>query len=230
MANGNQVFNSQNEVVTTVTHVLNEFEKFLAQEMQGCGVVYDHAFSYESGLERFIQKSSFAGENNNPEELLIYNRNITEDSMDGLGVRARNTTGKVRYGNSVLKYSCAYSEYDLNFLYVSHSIELAEKFEVVYNSNSGLSALRELTLDMGSELGEFKYFFKPMPLTDMEIATGDGVTYKGIMGILRVRGFFFTFEGSQKVIEEIKGKVFSTFKTVEERTPNEIVSDLTIEG
>lgn len=230
MAGGNLNPNSQNDVVTTVSHMLSEFETFVQTEMPSTGLVYDPDFSYETGLARFIERSNYNASENNPSELFIYNRTITEDSIHGLASRARNTIGKVKIDDSVLKYSCAYSEYDLNFLYVCHSIEKQEKFEVAYNSNSGISSLRELTVDMGSELGEFKYFVTPLPLTDITITGEGGVTYKGIMGILRVRGFFFTFEGNSKVIQQINNKIFSVVKTPEEKTPNEVVADLELEG
>lgn len=227
MALGNQAPNSHLNAITTVSHMLMEFENFIAHEMPEVGVVYDHEFSYETGLNSFIEKSNFNASQNPPSELLIYNRTISEDSIHGLASRARNTTGKVRAYDTILKYSCAYSEYDLNFLYVSHSIEKAEKFEVAYNSNSSLSALRELTVDMGTELGKFKYFVTPLPLTEVNITADGGVTYKGIMGILRVRGFFFTFEAGGSVIQEINSKIMAV-KNLDDKTVNEVLGETKI--
>lgn len=201
---------SQNDVITTVSHFLSSFEDCVKNEMPNVGVVYDPDFSYESGLSRFIEKSNYNKTEVDPKsDLFIYNRTITEDSQLGIASRARNTIATLRVGSDILKYSCAYSEYDLNFMYVSHSIEMLEKFETVYNSNSGISAIKEVTVNM-QDLGDFKYFINALPLTDVTITGEGGVTYKGIIGIMRVRGFFYVFEGKSAVIEEINARLWKT--------------------
>lgn len=226
MANGNQKPNSHYDSVSTVTHMLLAFEDKVSVEMPDTGVVYDQEFSYETGLATFIEKSNSNATQKDPNDLMIYNRTITEDSLLGIASRAKNTTGKLKIGDNILKYSCAYSEYDLNFLYVNHSLERAEQFETAYNAHSGISADKELVVNMG-DLGEFKYFLTPLPLTDVTIAVDSGVTYKGIIGIIRVRGFFFVFEGASGVIKEIERNILSSRNLLD---PNEstIISTITI--
>jgi hypothetical protein len=226
MANGNQKPNSHYDAVSTVTHMLLEFENLVLQEMPNTSIVYDQEFSYETGLATFIEKSNSSATQKDPNDLMIYNRTITEDSLQGIASRAKNTTGKLKIDDAMLKYSCAYSEYDLNFLYVNHSLERAEQFETAYNAHSGISGEKELTVNMG-DLGEFKYFLNPLPLTDVTITVDSGVTYKGIIGIIRVRGFFFVFEGASGVIQEIERNILSS-KNLLDPDASTILSTITI--
>lgn len=226
---------SQNDVVTTVAHLLFEFEQAVRAEMPQVGCVFDADFSYETGLAKYIEKSTYNEAKNQTKELFIYNRTITEDSTFGMGSRTKNQIGTIKTDSGeILKYSCAYSEYDLNFMYVSHSMELLEKFEVAYNANVGISAIRELTVRMG-DIGDFKYYLTPLPLTEVSLPSDGGVTYKAIMGIFRVRGYFFVFSGSEKAISEINsvigniraGKIYSTNDMVT-KEPRELLADLEV--
>ena len=91
---------------------------------------------------------------------------------------------------------------------MTRSTEEAEKFEVVYGSNDGISGNTELTLSI-PELGDFKYFFTFDDLTEKPIEHEE-VTYKGIIGTIKVRGLYFVFNGESSIIEQINQKIYAS--------------------
>lgn len=192
---------SQNDVISSMTHVLEAFEDIVRCEMPSTSVIYDEEISYETGIKQLLANDSFAGNSQDPLPLFIYNRTILRDTEIGLGKRAKNFTGCLTVNDKALLYSAAYGEFDLQFLYVTKNMQMAEAFEVVYNSNEGISGTRELTVNMG-ELGDFKYFLTYDELTDKPIEH-ENVSYKGVIGSLKVRGFYFTFRGEAGLIQEI---------------------------
>ena len=200
--------NSQNDVISTVTHSLCAFESLIRTEMPGQAVVYDEEVSYETGLKQFLSNSNYSGNHEqDPLPIFIYNRTVLIDSEYGLGKRAKNMTGCMRSGSGSLTYGATYGEYEIQFLYVSKNIEMAEKFEVVYNSDEGITGSKEMTVKMG-ELGDFKYFLTYQDLTSKEIAH-ENVYYKGIIGSIKVRGFYFTFRGTSGIIEQINSTIYA---------------------
>lgn len=199
--------NSQDNVIKTMTHVLLAFEGVVTTEMPDVSVVYDEQLSYETGIKKLLTNDNFSGNNRDPLPAFIYNRTVLEHSEHPPGLRSKSFVGCKRIGNKAVQYSATHSEFELHFLYVSKSVELQEKFEVVYNSNEGITGTKEVVVNMG-ELGDFTYYLDYQPLTEKQIIHED-VYYKGIIGSIRVRGFFFTFRAESGIIEEINSRIIA---------------------
>jgi hypothetical protein len=219
--------NSQNDVITTVSHVLMGFEDMVLKEMPNIPVVYTEELSFEEGLKKLLAESSYAG---NPTEnivpFLAYNRTVLRRTEDRhAGVRASNKTGCIRVGDDAVQYGMTASEFDVQFIYAANNIELSEKFEVVYNSEEGISGTKELVVDL-LELGEFKYFMDFKELIEKNIAHED-TYYKLIIGSVTIRGFYFTFRSQSGIIKEINQRIISS-RNLAETDEDEILSDIQI--
>jgi hypothetical protein len=201
---------SQKDVVSTATHVLAKFEDMVRTEMPGTSTVYDEELTFDSALKKFFSSENYEGNGNTPLPLFAYNRSVMVDSEQGWGMRAKNGIGTMKVGTapnqSLVTYSAAYGVYDIAFIYITRSIQQMEQFEVVYNSNEGITGTRELTLDM-DDLGSFKYFLEYGQLGSKEIVK-DTVYYKAVFGTVKCRGFYFTFRSSSAMIKEINSKIY----------------------
>lgn len=201
--------NSQNDVLTTPTHVLYHFEQLVRKEMPNCRVVYDPELDYESVLRAAVNDDNFNDEGGPLVPVLGYNRTqLIPSELAGPGRRMRNITGTIRSGDNAVQYSASHSEFDIQFVYLTTSAEQSDKFEVVYESDEGISGSKKLSVDMG-ELGVFDYFLTYDDLISREIILNEQY-YKAIMGSVKVRGYYFTFRSSSGIIKEIVAKIWAS--------------------
>lgn len=201
--------NSQNDVISTVTHALLAFEDMVRQEMPECAVVYDEELSYESAIRTLVSKGNFYNENIANLPLFIYNRTPMRKNQWGFGGRADgyDMPLKLEDGRTLI-YTPLNGEFDINFIYIAKSVELVEKFEVVYLADEGISNTKEIKVDM-ADLGVFTYFATyGNEMTD-KLVNKEDTYYKGIAGSLQLRGFFFTFRSESKIIYEIRERIFA---------------------
>jgi hypothetical protein len=220
--------NSQNDVITTMTHALMAFEEMVKIEMPDVAVVYDEQLSYETAVEQIMANSNYNRNEQRPMPFLAYNRTVLVESDTGIGKRSRTLLGNLKIGNKRLIYSATHGEFEIQFFYCSTSIEQTEKFEVVYNSEEGITGSKELIVNMGDEIGEFKYYLDYQELTEKIIEKEDSY-YKAIIGTIKVRGFYFTFRGESGVIEQINQKIYaSKWTNPENKTDIEKIGDVTI--
>jgi len=202
---------SQHDVVTTMGHVVSEFKQMVVEEMGGVSTVFDPLLSYESSLKQWLKENP---EGENPIPLFAYNRGITNYGDVGLQRRSRGTTGVLKLEDDdnnkigIAKYSVMHGEFIINFMYITQSMEEAEKFEVAYYGDEGISAGTEITVNM-PKLGAFKYFLDYNDLDDITIEK-EGVFYKAIIGTIKVRGMYFTFKGQSGLIKEINARIISS--------------------
>lgn len=219
--------NSQNDVLTTVSHALYEFQGLVQAEMPNIPVIYDEELSFETAVKQIIANNSYG--NSTPLDLMpffAYTRTVLIPVQDrNAGGRASKKTACIRVGDDVLQYNMVYGEFDINFLYASNNIEMTEKFEVVYNSEQGITGSKEITVDM-AELGQFKYYLEYQDLSEKTIVHDD-VYYKGIIGSLKVRGFYFTFKGKSGIIKEINARIISSCD-IPNKVENEILGTIII--
>lgn len=215
--------NSQNDVITTMTHVLLSFQDAVRHEMPNCAIVYDEQLSYETAIEQYLANSNYNGSDGKPMPLFAYNRTVLIDVEHGLGKRGKSQYGTLTLpNNKKAVYSTAYGEFEIQFVYFSKAVELSEKFEVVYNSDEGITGTKEIIVDM-ADLGEFKYFLDYQELTEKTIEREDNF-YKSIIGSIKVRGFYFTFRSESSVIAEINAKIYAS-RNVKEKLKDELIAD-----
>ena len=205
--------------------------------MPNISTVYDEQLSYETGIKKLMTDDNYSGNDRDPLPAFMYQRTILIPSESGVARRSKGKTGCIRIGDKILTYSAFHGEFDINFLYVSESVELAEKFEVVYNSEEGITGTKEIVVSMG-ELGDFTYFLDYQDLTE-KIIEHENVYYKGIIGSIKVRGFYFTFKGESGLIKEIQSRIIAGKPQYNEdgslsdpatTQDNEILSTLNFQG
>jgi len=208
MSTGPNYSNSQHDVITTVSHFEVEFEKMILEEMPNIGVIYDEELTYESGLRSYIAKMNYTQGHIITEPLFIYNRTVMRDSLNPPSKRLNNFNAVMKVDNKAVSYAVSHSEFDIQFMYISKSVELMEKFEVVYSSEEGISSSKQLVVPIGP-LGDFKYFLTWNELTEKIINREDSA-YKAIIGSVIVRGMFFTFRSTSEIIKQINAKIYAS--------------------
>ena len=144
-----------------------------------------------------------------PLPLFAYNREVLKQTDSAMGKRFSSAFGNLRMATgSMVKYTLTNSEFDLNFLYLTEDIRSQEAFEVAYNSLDGISGSREITLNI-PDIGAFKYFLTPNELGSKEVIYED-VYYKGIIGSITIRGFYFIFHSTGQQIKEINSSIIKS--------------------
>jgi len=201
--------NRLNDVVSTVSHALLSFEDMVKGQLSPIEVVYDEQLSFDTAIRSYLQKNNY---NENPSievPFICYNRTIMRTPQFGAAQRMNNVKGYYNGQSSGAYYAAAYGEFDIQMLFISKSIESQEKFEALYYAEEGIAKEKEISVDMGSQLGDFKYFLSYEDLMD-KVINYEGAHYKTMLGQITVRGVFFVFDGPAKIINEIRANVFST--------------------
>ena len=197
---------SMNDVVSTVGPVLQVFlNEVVKAEMSDCNFVYDPNLSYETAIKKFRSDSQMNDDSISPMPLFIFRRTQLKWNEEGLAPNRRLTSYKAAKKNlsdgNTLIYTPLHAEFDIEFLYLNKTMEDIEKFEIVYLSDEGISGTREFTLDL-PELGDFKYFADYNELQDLSVEFENNY-YKGLVGVITVRGMFFTFRSESPIIKSI---------------------------
>jgi hypothetical protein len=202
---------SKNDVVDTKAAVIVAFiNDVLKKEMPNCSYAYDPDLSYETGMRILRDNNNMGTAQQDGKELFLYRVTALRHPDEGQAPNVRSThqRGKLMLSDGkAATYSAVHAEFDLEFLYVNPSMEESQKFEITFLSDDGISGTPELTAKMG-ELGDFRYYLKWEKLLDITVNSNDNY-YKAYASILKVRGFFFVFEGESKIIQEVKANINS---------------------
>lgn len=198
--------NSALDVVSTGGWVMAEFKQLIIDEM-GCATVFDPQLSYDTAMAKYLKENKTT---ENPMPLFAYNRTVSNYGDSGLQRRGKGVTGTLKLDNQsgIAKYSVAQSEFVINFLYITQSMEEVERFEVAYYGAEGISKTTEIVVSM-PKLGDFSYFLYYNELDDITIEK-DGSYYKSIIGTIKVRGMYFTFKGQSALIKDISARIVSS--------------------
>ena len=209
MDRANNIPDSKQDVVDTKAAVIVAFiNDVIRKEMPGVSYAYDPDLSYETGMRILRDNNNMGTAQQDGQELFLYRVTPLRHPDEGQAPNLRSThnDGRIRLSDGkAASFSAVHGEFDLEFLYVNPSMEEAQKFEVVFLSEDGLTGTNELTVSMG-ELGDFRYFLKWEKLLDITVNSNDNY-YKAYASILRIRGFFFVFRGESKIITEIKTNI-----------------------
>lgn len=198
--------NSALDVVSTSGWVMAEFKQLIVDEM-GCATVFDPQLSYDTAMKKWLKENP---QGQDPMPLFAYNRTIQNYGDVGLQRRGRSVTGTLKLENQsgIAKYAVAQTEFIINFLYITQSIEEVERFEVAYYGAEGISKTTEIIVSI-PKLGDFSYFLDYNELDDITIEK-DGSYYKSIIGTIKVRGMYFTFRGQSALIKELSARIISS--------------------
>lgn len=199
--------NSTLDVVSTGGWVMAEFRQMVIDEMDSVATVFDPQLSYDSAMNKWLKENKTG---DNPMPLFAYNRSISNYGDSGLQRRGRGVIGTLKLPNQsgIAKYSVAQTEFVINFMYITQSMEQIERFEVAYYGAEGIGKTNKITVSM-PVLGDFNYFLYYNDLDDITIEK-DGSYYKSIVGTIKVRGMYFTFKGQSDLIKEINARIVSS--------------------
>jgi hypothetical protein len=206
----NQPESKQDVVETKAAVIVSFINDVIRKEMPNCAYVYDPDLSYETGMQLLRDNNNSGQAVQDGQELFIYRVTSLRypDETQAPNMRSSQNTGKIRLsdGKSAV-YSAVHAEFDIEYMYVVPSMEEAQRFEVVFMSEDGISGTTDVQARMG-ELGDFHYYLSWEKLLDNTVNSNDNY-YKAYASLVKVRGFFFVFRGESKIITEIKSKVNS---------------------
>lgn len=197
------------DVVSTATHVLDAFETMVKEELPEADVVYDEQLTFETGIKSYIAKNGFNAQGHTDFPVFLYNRSQMRWPPGVAPSRRLNVMqGSLRVGDGVVKYKATQNEFDMQFMYVCRGIETQERFEVAHQGETGISANRIITVNMGDPIGSFNYFLTYTDLTGKSI-NYEGQAYTAIMGTIVARGMYFTFTGTSALIKQINLSIYA---------------------
>lgn len=204
------------DAIYTAGHLLIAFQRMLVDRLPKSRIIFDDDLSYETGLEQLLNSNHFnqALDEEKPDNIFIFNRSAMEDSIDGAGSRLRQQRGTLNTKDGVLVYRPVMGEFDINFIFASHTVEDMYKFETFYRSNGGI-AEKEVQIKL-DDLGDFTYYLRYEGLTEVRAKSGSpDTTYKIVGGTIRARGVFFTFMGSKETVAKINLRLFDKANPLE---------------
>lgn len=214
--------NGLDEVKSTVALTLFSFINKIKSEIPNVKVVYDENLSY------LTAKETFRANNNLPDltntdlyPLFAFKRSVLRwvepagpgRRMNSMSVRQDLTSAPTNRAGHSNVYKVVHGEFDLQFLYITKTASDLEKFEILYLSDEGISAYKEIDVDLTVEnLGVFNYYADYQPLEDKSFEV-DEVYYKMISGSTKIKGFYPILRGTSKHILSINVK-FQEFLNV----------------
>lgn len=202
-------------IVSNIAPVIRGILDAFRDTQSNLKFVYDEALSYESALTKLRANNNM---NSGSAEtsvfpLLVFRRSALRHAQDGISRRAVSALPAkkvdVHSGTAEL-FNFMLGEFDLEFLYIVKTMEDLENFEIHYLSEEGLSKNKQIDVVFdGYENGErisddpFNYFLKFSGEFLEKQVEDEGNYYKGIMGAVSVRGWYFLVKGTSPVITEI---------------------------
>ena len=196
--------------LATVIFTLSAFEDMCRDAMPRTNVIFDQQLSYDTAAEGLMNRNNFnqLSEMNKPDSLFIYSRTAIEDSEQGSGRRLTQRQSVITDSNGdKLKLKPVSGEFDINFLFTAHQVEDVYNFETFYAANLGFGP-KELVTNI-PEIGEFSYYLKYLPLTDIQtLSSRPDMSFKTVGGTIRARGIFFVVTGSNNSIAKLRLRLF----------------------
>lgn len=221
---------SHANVVATQVLILDQFIKKVKIEIPEAHVVYDEQLSYTSAITAFRKNNVMDNTVQSVYPLFAFKRSVLRYSESGRGRRSKvqRPSNKVDSSNSRV-YRFVHGEFDLDFLYITKSMDDLERFEISYLAEDGLSGYREVDVDLSEEFGDasaiWHYFLDPGDLSDMSFEE-EGVYYKMVTGSFRVRGEYPILKGTQAHILAIHSRIATFLNDVAANTASLTTTDI----
>lgn len=193
---------TDHDVVTNMALVLKEFLNRMSEDFPFASCVYDEELSYETALGNWRAKQQTLGTNAPFLPAFIFRRAALRHIEHGVGRRAPYCKVLKPQGDNALLYKMVHGELEVNWMYVNEKMSELEKFEISYLAESGLAGNKAMNV-LIPELGEFEYHINyDRDLSDKPVSHDDNY-YKAVMGSARIRGFFFLFDQTSPLINQI---------------------------
>lgn len=208
--------NSEAQVVSTVAMALDQFLIAVREEVPDIKLVYDEKLSFETALAALRSNNNQASSDSNCYPLFAFKRTVLRYSKDGIGKRGITDRARgVRSGGQVPIYRCIHGEFDVQFLYITKTMEQLERFEIAWMGEESFSEDRELKVDLQSIIGvpDWTYYITPSALEDKTVEDA-GVYYKAVSGSLTIRGVYLVFREQLKHINSVSMRILDFNGTV----------------
>ena len=193
---------SQKDVVSTIAPVILEWMRLVSEEMNGGYVVMEPSQDYQAAIEELRKKNNMMDRTLDKVFPFLAFTRMGLRAMEGTSAK-RITHVKVTQpieGNNVAIYAHIQGMFDIEFTYYVQNLADLETFEIVYNTEKGLPAIRELIID--TDIGEIKYYTRWRELGDITYDK-EANQYVAITGGLYIYGPFFNFQSESGRITDI---------------------------
>lgn len=206
---------SHQNVVATQTLVLAEIMDAVKREIPEAKLVYDEQLGYETALAALRRNNVEDDSPSGTYPMFAFRRSVLRHFAEAatgrraISQRVMNNTANAGAPGSVNIYRLLHGEFDLEFIYVTKSIDDLERFEIAYLAEEGFSGTRTVTVNLEEELGQgnlFPYYVTPEDLIDKSLEL-EGNYYKMVQGSMKVRGWYPILKGQASRILSIHSRI-----------------------
>ncbi len=212
---------SQNDVVTTIAPVIDEFLKSLKVEMPNTGFVYDPELSYETSVKNLRDDEFYNDDVNVQSPLFSFRRTIlrgVEEQSSGKRLPYQKIVHRLNQFDDEPKiYASCMGTFNLEYVYYTKSILACEQFEVAHAAQRGVSGVRKINVFLGDELGTLTYELRHEPLDELTVNHPSNY-YKALGGVIIIHGIYLLFESKGTIIKSINARVNNFISGVEDST------------
>jgi hypothetical protein len=198
------VAESTYDVVSNIQPVLAAFIASMREEMPNLAYVYDPDLSYETAVPLLRDRNNQLGISSEPLPLLAFRMSTLRhpDDTQAPNRRLNKKTISMRIGDSMHTFDALHGEMDVDLLYITKSMDELERFQIAYLAEVGISGTKELTVNMGQDIGDIKYFAQYNELLDITLNVENNY-YKALVTSVKIRGFYLIFKNAGGIIKTI---------------------------
>lgn len=222
---------SMKNTISSIGLVTEELLRKIKLEIEGLNHVFSPSdLSYEAIMDIYRGEANrTATSDRTPYPILAFNRGplLGQESLN-----KRVSNQKLIRENldddsvkDVLFPTMSY--FDSEFTFFGSSIDEVNRFEITYNSFTGISGIRNLKLELPDLEGEYVYTVTWEPLTAFEASMNDN-GWTSVSGQFRVEGMFFVYEGTAKIIKELNARINSVWGNPTDLENSEEVGNIEI--
>lgn len=157
--------------------------------------IFDDELDYTKSLKKIRARNKKKGLDSEYIPLFSFKRTPLRYS-DSYNMRSISKTPDTTVSGDLGNiYKSAHCMFDIEFLFISESMEQLEEFEICYMCRNGISEQKEITVNF-PEIGEFRYDLTWGDLEGLQTTGAGEDQAKVLQGKVTVEGFFFTFNST----------------------------------
>jgi hypothetical protein len=195
-------------IVTTVVMSLEAVVAYMQSVLPGISFIYDENLGYETGVTELRAANNLRDEFSNKLPAFFFKRSVVRPSPNGQGRRSVTNMVVDKSVAGVKTYGSLYGQYDLDFMFVTTRLSEMENLEISWMTENGIPKDKSVTVTIPG-LGDFDYFMNFNLLSDKTIQNA-GNYYKALTGSMIVTGWYFAFQGTASLVQQIN-TTFQTF-------------------
>ena len=177
--------------------------------MPNTGLVYDPELSYETATQRLRDNEHYNNDADVNSPLLAFRRTILREvdlQASGKRLPQHKIVNRLSSQQDPTIYAACMGTFNLEYMYFTKSMLACEQFEIAHAAKRGVSGLRQLKVNLGTELGILEYQLTHEPLEDLTINNAANY-YKALGGVIIVHGIYLLFEEKGTIIKDISARV-----------------------